>query len=61
MKAKVGDQIIVGTGKTGTSPRRGQVVEVLDRGSDEHYLVCWQDGHESVYFPGPDARVLEIR
>ena len=20
--------------------------------------VRWQDGHESVYFPGPDARVV---
>jgi hypothetical protein len=33
------------------------VLEVLGDGELEHYRVRWADGHESVYFPGPDARV----
>jgi hypothetical protein len=31
---------------------------VMGQGEREHYRVRWQDGHESVYFPGPDARVV---
>jgi hypothetical protein len=61
MKANVGEQILVGTSTPDRPPRRGRVIEVFDRGRDEHYLVRWQDGHESIYFPGPDARVLEAR
>ena len=38
--------------------RHGEVIEVIGRGEREHYRIRWQDGHESVYFPGPDARVV---
>jgi len=61
MKANQGDQILVGVTAPDTPDRRGQVIEVLGHGADEHYLVRWQDGHESIYYPGPDARVLEDR
>jgi hypothetical protein len=61
MKATRGDQIIVGTTALDKPARRGQVIEVFGHGTGEHYLVRWQDGHESIYFPGPDARVLESR
>jgi len=61
MKANLGDQIIVGTTTLDRPGRRGQVIEVLRLSAAEHYLVRWQDGHESIYFPGPDARVLELR
>jgi len=33
------------------------VLEVLGEGDSEHYRVRWQDGRESIYFPGPDAQV----
>ena len=40
------------------APRRsGEVLEVIGQGERRHYRVRWQDGHESVYFPSPDARV----
>jgi Domain of unknown function (DUF1918) len=35
-----------------------EVIEVIGQGEREHYRIRWQDGHESVYFPGPDARVV---
>jgi hypothetical protein len=38
--------------------RRSTVIEVIGQGEREHYRIRWQDGHESVYFPGPDARVV---
>jgi uncharacterized protein DUF1918 len=28
------------------------------QGEREHYRIRWQDGHESVYFPGLDVRVM---
>jgi hypothetical protein len=58
MHANRGDQIVIETVTLDSSRRRGEVVEVIGHGEREHYRVRWQDGHESVYFPGPDARVL---
>ena len=58
MHANRGDQFVIETATLDTRRRRGEVVEVIGQGEQEHYRVRWQDGHESVYFPGPDARVL---
>ncbi len=55
MRARRGDEIVVGTTTLDVPRRRG---EVIGQGEREHYRVRWQDGHESVYFPGPDARVV---
>ena len=57
MHANRGDQIVVETATLAAARRRGEVLEVLGAGEREHYRVRWADGHESVYFPGPDARV----
>jgi hypothetical protein len=58
MRASTGDQIVIETTTLDTPRRHGEVVEVIGAGEREHYRVRWQDGHESIYFPGPDARVL---
>jgi hypothetical protein len=57
MHAKQGDQIVIDTTTLDALRRRGEVIEVIGHGEREHYRIRWQDGHESVYFPGPDARV----
>jgi Domain of unknown function (DUF1918) len=57
MRAQVGDHIVIETATLDTPRRRGEVIEVIGQDDREHYRVRWQDGHESVYFPGPDARV----
>lgn len=58
MNADVGDQILVDShGPTDSGRRHGVVIAVLGDGGDEHYRVRWQDGHESIFFPGPDAHV----
>ena len=49
--------IVVETATLNAARRHGEVLEVLGDGELEHYRVRWADGHESVYFPGPDARV----
>jgi hypothetical protein len=36
----------------------GIVLEVLGADDQPPYRVRWDDGHESVYFPGPDAHLV---
>jgi hypothetical protein len=31
---------------------------VMGGPAGEHYRVRWDDGHESEFFPGPDAKVV---
>ena len=57
MQAHAGDRIVVETTTLGAARRSGEVLEVLGTDEGEHYRVRWEDGHESVYFPGPDAHV----
>jgi hypothetical protein len=57
MHANRGDRIVVESATLAAARRRGEVLEVLGAGEPEHYRVRWADGHESVYFPGPDASV----
>jgi hypothetical protein len=57
MQAEVGDHIVIETTQLDTARRHGEVVEVIGQADRRHYRVRWQDGHESVFFPGPDARV----
>lgn len=57
MRAKTGDHIVVETTKLDAARRHGDVLEVLGSGENEHYRVRWQDGHESIYYPGPDAHL----
>lgn len=60
MDAQVGDQIVVESNKVGAARKLGQVVEVLDAPGGQHYRVAWEDGHESIVFPGSDASVVSV-
>jgi uncharacterized protein DUF1918 len=57
MAAKPGDTIKAPSEKVGQPERRGKIVEVL--GDEEHprFKVCWEDGHETMFVPGPDVSV----
>lgn len=57
----VGDVVEITGHSVGDQPRTAEVVEVLGTGEQEHYRVRWEDGHESVYFPGEDAVVRHPR
>ncbi len=56
--AKVGDAIVVDNAELGRPPRRGEVLEVLGEGDSIHYRVRWDDGHESIFYPGPTAHTV---
>ena len=57
MHANRGDRIVVDSAHVGQPPREGEIIEVLVDG-EEHYRVRWDDGHETIYFPQSDARVV---
>ena len=58
MQGRQGDELVVESPVLGTPSRRGEIVEVIGDGELQHHRVRWDDGHESVYFPGPDAHVV---
>lgn len=61
MQAHVGDRIVIETSILDTTPRRGRILAVLGDEDLVHYRVRWEDGHESVFFPGPDAHLVHVR
>jgi hypothetical protein len=58
MRAKVGDWLIIEGRKVDDPRRQGQILEVQHADGSPPYRVRWvEDGHESVVFPGPEARI----
>lgn len=61
MHAREGDAISVDSREVGAPPRRGEILEVLTTDVGEHYRVRWDDGHESIFYPGSDAHVVHTK
>jgi hypothetical protein len=58
MKASVGDQLVVHGLHVDDTGRDGEILEAHGAGGGPPYVVRWSDtGHESLFFPGPDAFV----
>jgi hypothetical protein len=60
MHAQIGDRIVIESRVLDGHRRYGEVLEVLSSspGGEEHYRIRWEDdGHESLFYPGPDAHV----
>jgi hypothetical protein len=58
---QIGDEIVV-TGLHVDDPaRKGEVLEVTDRGGVEHYRVRWDDGRETIFYPGANAHVVHLK
>lgn len=57
MEATQGDRIIVRGRTVGSSDRHGVIVEVRGQGGAPPYLVRFDDGHETVMYPGGDFGV----
>jgi hypothetical protein len=60
MKAKVGDRIILEGTHLGDPRRVGVIAEVEHADGTPPYMVEWLDGHKTLVFPGPDARVDDL-
>lgn len=58
MKAAVGDRIVIRGHHIGEPDRDAEIVEVRGANGEPPFVVRWgDDGHESLFFPGPDASV----
>ena len=57
MQAGVGDQLHVHGRTVGEADHVGEIIEVRGDSGNPPYLVRWDDGHEGLVFPGPDAVV----
>lgn len=57
MKAEVGDRLIVDGRVIGAILRDGEILEVHGPHGSPPYVVRWEDGHQSLVYPGPDAHV----
>jgi hypothetical protein len=58
MRAAVGDRIVIKGHHVGEPERDCEVLEVRGPDGGPPYVVRWDDdGHETLFFPGPDAAV----
>lgn len=58
MRAKAGDRIVVRGHRVNEPDRDCEVIEVHGKDGAPPYLVRWGDsGHQTLFFPGPDAVV----
>ena len=57
MHASVGDTLIIHANHTGEPDRSAEVLEVHGDEGGPPFLVRYDDGHEALVFPGPDAVV----
>ena len=59
MQASPGDRIVIKGQHHGEHDRDGEVLEVHGHDGGPPFVVRWSDsGHETLFFPGPDAVVV---
>lgn len=52
-----GDVVVIAGHHVGEPERLGEILDVLGQVGHERYRVRWEDGHESIFFPGSDATI----
>ncbi|WP_372492397.1 DUF1918 domain-containing protein [Actinomadura litoris] len=57
MNANIGDRLHVHGNVVGQTDRQGEIIEVRGPDGGPPYLVRFDDGHETLVYPGPDAVV----
>ncbi len=60
MRAAVGDILLIRGHHVGDTDREARILEVHGVDGAPPYLVRWEDGHESVFFPSCDASVEHV-
>jgi len=60
MDVKPGDEVVVDNVRTGQPRREGEILEVEARDGVARYRVRWDDGHESIFFPGSTTHVVKL-
>ncbi len=57
MHANPGDVLIVEGPIVGQHAKRATILEVRSHDGSPPYFVRWEDGHEGLTYPGPDAHI----
>jgi hypothetical protein len=57
--ARKGDLIVLNPRRVGGPAREGEIIEVIEGDLRVQYRVRWNDGHESLFAPGPGAARIE--
>ncbi len=52
-----GDVVKISGRHVGDTGRTGEIVEVLGEAEHLHYLVRWEDAHESILYPGEGVTI----
>lgn len=60
MNGQIGDRLHVHGNVVGQPDRTGEIIEVRGAEGGPPFLVRFDDGHEALVYPGPDA-VVEPR
>ncbi|HVV29250.1 MAG TPA: DUF1918 domain-containing protein [Mycobacteriales bacterium] len=60
MQAHVGDELVVEGNTVGRRARHGTILEVRSPEGQPPYWVHWDDGHDGLTYPGPDAHVVDV-
>ena len=61
MRAKVGDRLIIKGHTVGAPDKDAVILEVHGDDGAPPWLIRWSDdGHEGLYFPGPDAEIAHF-
>lgn len=61
MRAAAGDALLVKGHHVGDHDREAVIIEVRGRDGAPPYVVRWDDGHESMFFPSCDTVVEHPR
>ena len=59
-RTQPGDLVIIAGHHVGEPQQIGQILEVLGT-ERRHFRVRWEDGHDSIFFPGSDAVIRPAR
>jgi hypothetical protein len=57
MQATAGDTLVMHANHTGEADRSAEILEVRGKDGAPPFLVRYEDGHQALVFPGPDATV----
>ncbi|MGH3704532.1 MAG: DUF1918 domain-containing protein [Agromyces sp.] len=57
MRATVGEHLIIHGKLVGQGSRHGEILEVRGEDGGPPYLVRFDDGHETLLYPGADCEV----
>ena len=57
---RTGDVIVVSGHRVGDRERLGKILETLGEAAHAHYRVRWDDGNESIFYPGNDATIRRV-